>query len=41
MSETLNAALSTFGKSDPFSLQFIFHTRIENVISSFGAKYGK
>ena len=41
VTETLNAALSTFGKSDPFSLQFIFHTRIENVISSSGAKYGK
>lgn len=38
---TLNTALATLGKSDPFSLQFIFYTSIENVISSFGTKYGK
>lgn len=41
VTEILNTALSTYGTSDPFSLQFIFHTRMENVISSFGAKYGK
>lgn len=31
---TLNIALSAYGKSDPFSLQLVFHTRIENAISS-------
>lgn len=41
VTETLNTALSTFGKSDPFSLQFIFHTGIENGISSSGAKHGQ
>lgn len=41
VTETLNTALSTFGENDTFSLQFIFHTRIENVISAFGVKYGK
>lgn len=41
VTETFNAALSTLGNSDPFSLQFIFHTGIENVISSSGAQSGK
>lgn len=40
VTEILNTALSTFGKSDPFSQQFIFHPSIENVISAFGANMG-
>lgn len=41
VTETSNTAISTFGKSDPFSLQSIFHTGIENVIRSSGAESGK